>query len=72
MDPELSLFARVKQFLRRIFGSRFGSGNDPYAGVRTPKTRGPVGRSPAIALAEPEEDEFDMSAVGVGRGRARR
>jgi hypothetical protein len=81
MDLRLSLFTRVKQFLRRVFSTRFGNGSDPFTGVRAPTRllgplpsggRGPGGRSSAGAVAEPDEDRLDMSAVGVRRERARR
>lgn len=34
---------------------------DPFAGVRSPKKRGPQNRSGAVALAEPGEDKEDQS-----------
>lgn len=41
---------------------------DPFAGVRVPKKRGPGGRSAAIALAEPDEPRL-LCADGRGQGR---
>jgi len=34
---------------------------DPFAGVRSPKRRGPRGRAGAVALAEPDESDEDQS-----------
>jgi hypothetical protein len=36
-------------------------GQGPFAGVRSPKKRGPQSRSGAVALAEPDEDEEHRS-----------
>jgi hypothetical protein len=63
--------ARAKQFLRRIFGSRFGGDGDPYARVAAPKPRRPGGRSAAVAVMEPDDD-VDVTAVGIGRTRTGR
>jgi hypothetical protein len=42
---------------------------DPFAGVRAPRRRGPGGRHSGIALTEPEPDEL---AGAVGRLRRHR
>lgn len=54
----------VFRFVRRQFQSREPSettggagGQDPFAGVRSPKKHGPQSRSGAVALAEPDGDE---------------
>jgi hypothetical protein len=38
--------------------------DDPHAGVREPRKRGPGGKSSAVALAEPPERE-SVRAVGL-------
>ena len=39
---------------------------EPFAGVREPRKRGPGGRESAVALLEPEPDQF-TEAVGCGK-----
>ncbi len=39
---------------------------DPFAGVREPRKGGPGGRESAVALLEPEPDQF-TEAVGCGK-----
>jgi hypothetical protein len=41
---------------------------DPYAGVRHPRRRGPAGRSSAVAVEEPEPDSR-VDALGRFRDR---
>jgi hypothetical protein len=67
----LSLFARVRLFMRRIFDSLFGGESDPHADVLVPKSHRPSGRTSAAAVMEPDGD-IDVTAVGTNRGRPRR
>jgi hypothetical protein len=50
------LIQRLKQFVSRLVGRRrpsSGPPQDPYAGVREPRKRGPGGQSSAVAVLEP-------------------
>ncbi len=56
----------VVRFVRNLFRPREPSESlgdprveDPFAGVLSPKKRGPQNRSGAVALAEPDDDEED-------------
>jgi len=56
----------VLRFVGRLFTPRepsesFGDPRveDPFAGVPSPRKRGPQNRSGAVALAEPHEDDED-------------
>ena len=42
--------------LRRLFGIKPPEPHDPYAGVRAPVKRGPLNRSGAVAVEEPDEN----------------
>ena len=67
--PGWAMFPLLKRFLARFFWRwrpRPGSPEDPYAGVRAPRTRGPGGRGAAVAVMEPEPD---ASVAAVGRPR---
>lgn len=50
------LLTQIRDLFHRVFGSP-SAGEDPYAGVRVPIKRGPGGRSSAIAVMEPGEDD---------------
>jgi hypothetical protein len=53
------LKALASRILRVPFHERFPPPpppEDPYAGVREPRRRGPGGRSAAVAVAEPRDD----------------
>jgi hypothetical protein len=55
-----SNWQRVLTRLRGLFGRKpepEPEPEDPFAGVRSPKKRGPQNRCGAVALAEPDEDE---------------
>ena len=62
----------VRQIVARMLGRRppvgrpptSGSPRDPYAGVREPRRRPPGGRGSAVAVAEPEPDQF-VRAIGT-------
>ena len=56
------LLTRIRDLFRRITGSS-SAGEDPCAGVRVPTRRGPPGRSSAIAVMEPGDDD-DVTAIG--------
>ena len=56
------LLAQIRNLFRRIFGSP-SAGDSPNAGVRVPIKRGPGGRSSAIAVMEPGEDD-EVTALG--------
>jgi len=49
----------LRALASRVFGRRFDTflppAEDPYAGVRVPRGRGPGGRSSAVAVEEPRE-----------------
>lgn len=63
------MFRVFKQIIARLFGRRpptSGPSQDPYAGVREPRKRGPGGRNVAAAVMEPEPDRF-VRAVGQKR-----
>ncbi|MGA9497526.1 MAG: hypothetical protein WBV41_16820 [Terriglobales bacterium] len=58
----------VLRFVGRLFRSREPSESlgdprveDPFAGVPSPKKRGPENRSGAVALAEPDEEDDNRS-----------
>jgi hypothetical protein len=51
------LLARLRRFFWRKPEPESERG-DPFAGVRSPKRRGPQNRSGAVALVEPSEDEY--------------
>ncbi len=54
------MIARVKQ----IIGNKpevEPEPEDPFAGVRSPKKRGPLNRSGAVAMAEPDEEDENRS-----------
>ena len=50
----------LKRFVARLWRHppRPGLPEDPYAGVRAPRTRGPGGRGAAVAVVEPEPDRI--------------
>jgi len=55
------MFERLKQLAARLMGRLpplSGPPADPYAYVREPRTRGPGGRHSAVAVMEPEPDQF--------------
>jgi hypothetical protein len=56
-SPLQHLLARLKRFFGRKPEPE-PEGRDPFAGVRSPKRRGPQNRSGAVALVEPSEDEY--------------
>ena len=63
------MFERLKQLAARLAGRLPflpGPSEDPFAGVRAPLKRGPGGRNSAVALEEPEPDQF-VGAVGRTR-----
>jgi hypothetical protein len=67
------MFRRVKQFVARLLGWRpptSGPTDDPYAGVRHPRTRGPHSRDSAVAVMEPEPHR-SVRAVGKHLGQDR-
>jgi len=53
----------VLRFVRNLFRPREPSESveDPLAVVPSPKRRGPQNRSGAVALAEPDEEDEDLS-----------
>jgi len=53
----------VLRFVRNLFRPREPSQSfeDPLAGVPSPNRRGPQNRSGAVALAEPDEEDGDLS-----------
>lgn len=56
------MFQALKQWAARLFGRRppgADTSEDPYSGVRHPRTRRPGGRSAAVAVLEPEPEEED-------------
>ena len=62
-------FQRLKQLAARLMGWRgpsSGPSQDPYAGVREPRKRGPAGRHSAVAVMEPEPHQ---SVGAIGRWR---
>jgi len=61
----------IKRFLTRFFPQRppgAGPAEDPYAGVRAPRTRGPGGRGSAVAVMEPEPE---ASVLAFGQSSAK-
>jgi hypothetical protein len=62
---ELLLLLAVVWFVWRFLNSIFNPHQpaepieDPFAGVRAPRRRGPKGQAGAVALAEPDEDTED-------------
>jgi hypothetical protein len=60
------MFQRLKALAAWLMGRGlppFDPTQDPYAGVREPRRRGPTGRNSAVALREPES-ETSVRAVG--------
>ena len=56
IDPNSGMFTALKRLAARLFGRlppASGPFEDPYAGVREPRRRGPSDRSSAVAVAEP-------------------
>jgi hypothetical protein len=43
------------EYLQRLLGKRPAEPTDPYAGKLAPVRKGPLGRSGAVAVAEPED-----------------
>ena len=68
----MPLLPRLQSFLRRLFRRRSAEPQDPYARVRVPLSRGPAGRSAAVALEEPPEPKrlnlFGRSPLKPERG----
>ena len=60
------LLTQIRDLVRRVFGPR-SAGEDPYAGVRVPTRRSPSGRSSAIAVMAPREDD-EVTALGGSDG----
>ena len=59
-------FERLEQLAAGLLGRRgplSGPPLDPYARVREPRKRGPAGRHSAVAVIEPEPDQF-VAAIG--------
>ena len=60
IDPDRGMFSALKRLAARLFGRlppASGPFEDPYAGVREPRRRGPSGRSSAVAVDEPRPDQ---------------
>ena len=67
------MFRVMQQMIARLFGRRPAPrdpSDDPYAGVRHPRTRRPGGRSSAVAVEEPDPDGI-VQALGRYRRRAK-
>ena len=65
---------RLKQLAARLVGRRGpfpGSWEDPYAGVREPRTHRPGGRNSAVAVSESEPYQ-SVGAIGRTSRRAQR
>lgn len=61
------MFRALRRLIARLFGRRppwLGPPEDPRAGVRQPRRRGPAGRESAVAVMEPEPP---TAARAVGR-----
>jgi hypothetical protein len=72
-DVEEAMFRLVKQFFARLLRRQpptSGPSDDPYAGVRHPRTRGPHSRDSAVAVMEPEPPR-PVRAVGKHLGQDR-
>jgi hypothetical protein len=75
------MFELLKRLAARLVGQRppvvgrrppsSGPAQDPYAGVREPRKRGPGGRNASVAVMEPEPDQ-SVSAIGRLWQRGRR
>jgi hypothetical protein len=65
------LRALASRLIRRGLGPFLPPTEDPQAGVRVPRNRGPGGRSSAIAVAEPPEEAFVRAQGRVERGDGR-
>jgi hypothetical protein len=60
------MFELLKRLAARLVGRRpppSGPRQNPYAGVREPRKRGPGGRNASVAAMEPEPDQ-SVSAMG--------
>jgi hypothetical protein len=66
------MFEYLKALAARLTRQGFGGwpplppSEDPYAGVREPRRRGPGGKSTALAIAEPDE-QISTRAYGKPR-----
>ena len=81
-DPMLTkgartpFLTRMKRFVAKMLGGSSagaappGSPTDPYAGVREPKWRTPNGRSSAVAVMEPPDNEAVMVVSKPSRAHA--
>jgi hypothetical protein len=58
-------FLRFREAVRTWRGLPFDAGDDQAdaAGVRAPRTDGPQGRTPGVALVEPDDRPFDLDVV---------
>ena len=65
---------RLKQLAARLVGRvpppPAATSQDPFAGVRQPRTRRPGGRNSAVAVMEPEPDQW-VGAIGRSSPRER-
>ena len=62
----LVMFDKLRALLRRYFVDPHRP-SDPLIGVRQPRSRGPGGRSSAVAVLEPDDDRNAVDATGKGR-----
>jgi hypothetical protein len=71
------MFERLKQLAARLAGRLPplpplpGPPEDPSAGVREPRRRGPAGRNSAAAVMEPPPDEIVGAVARLGGDGAR-
>ena len=64
MQPTLKKFLAL---LLRWHPPLSGPSEDPFAGVREPRPRGPGGRGTSVAVQEPRSDEAVHAVAGPQR-----